>query len=84
MQDGLPTEREAKLRGIDSTHANVFRTRLGADPAVDDKPKQILPEEEVSSYWAKDGRHSPPRLAFLADMVKELERMGVVRQNTNS
>jgi hypothetical protein len=44
MQNGLPAEKETKLRGIDSTHANVFRTRLGADPVVDDKPVQILSE----------------------------------------
>jgi hypothetical protein len=72
MQDGLPAEKEAKLRGIDSTHASVFRTRLGADPAVDDKPVQILPEEEVSPQRAKVRLHSPPQLAFLADKVKEL------------
>jgi hypothetical protein len=40
MQNGLPAEKEAELRRIVSTHANVFRTRLGADPAVDDKPVQ--------------------------------------------
>jgi hypothetical protein len=53
MQNGLPAEKEAELRRIVSTHANVFRTRLGADPAVDDKPVQILPEEEVPPYRAK-------------------------------
>jgi hypothetical protein len=40
MQNGLPAENEAELRRIGSTHANVFRIRLGADPAVDDKPVQ--------------------------------------------
>jgi hypothetical protein len=40
MQNGLPAEKEAGLRRIGSKHANVFRTRLGADPAVDDKPVQ--------------------------------------------
>jgi hypothetical protein len=84
MQNGLPAEREAELRRIVSTHANVFRTRLGADPAVDDNPVQMLPEEEVPPYWAKDGRHSPPQQTFLASRVEELERMGVVGQNTNS
>jgi hypothetical protein len=38
MQNGLPVEKEAELRRIVSKHADVFRTRLGADPAVDDKP----------------------------------------------
>jgi hypothetical protein len=38
----------------------------------------------VSPHRAKDGRHSPPQLAFLADKVKELERLGVIEQNTNS
>jgi hypothetical protein len=32
MQNGLPAEKEAELRRIVSTHADVFRTRLGADP----------------------------------------------------
>jgi hypothetical protein len=40
MQNGLPAEKEAELRRIVSKHADVFRTRLGADPAVDDKPVQ--------------------------------------------
>jgi hypothetical protein len=40
MQNGLPAEKEAELRRIGSKHADVFRTRLGADPAVDDKPVQ--------------------------------------------
>jgi hypothetical protein len=40
MQNGLPAEKETELRRIVSTHANVFWTRLGADPAVDDKPVQ--------------------------------------------
>jgi hypothetical protein len=40
MQNGLPAEKEAERRRIVSTHANVFRTRLGADPAVDNKPVQ--------------------------------------------
>jgi hypothetical protein len=84
MQNGLPTEKEAELRRIVSTHANVFRTRLGADPAVDDKPVQILPEEEVPPHLAKVRRCRPPQLAFLANKVKELERLGVVEQNTNS
>jgi hypothetical protein len=83
MQNRLPAEKEAELRGYVSTHANVFRTRLGADPAVDDKPVQMLPEEEVSPQRAKVRRHSPPQLAFLADKVKELERLGVVEQNTS-
>jgi hypothetical protein len=61
----------------------VFRTRLGADPAVDDKPAQILPEEEVPPHRVKVRRCRPPQLAFLADKGKELERLGVVRQNTS-
>jgi hypothetical protein len=40
MQNGLPAEKEAELRRIVSKTANVFWTRLGADPAVDDKPVQ--------------------------------------------
>jgi hypothetical protein len=51
---------------------------------VDDKLVQILPEEEVSPQRAKVRLNSPPQLAFLADKVKELERLGVVEQNTNS
>jgi hypothetical protein len=77
MQNGLPAEKEAERRRIVSTHANLFRTRLGADPAVDDKPMQILPEEEVPPHRAKHGRHSPPQLAFLADKVKQVERPGL-------
>jgi hypothetical protein len=84
MQDGLPAEKEAELRRIVSKHADVFRTRLGADPAVDDKPVQILPEEEVPPHRAKVRRCRPPQLAFLAGKVKELEWPGVVGQNTNS
>jgi hypothetical protein len=83
MQNGLPAEKEAQLRRIVSTHADVFRTRLGADPAVDDKPVQILPEEEVPPYRAKVRRCRPPQLAFLANKVKEVERLGLVEQNTN-
>ena len=84
MQNGLPAEKEAELRRIGSKHADVFRTRLGADPAVDDKPVQILPVEEASPYRGKVRRCRPPQLTFLASRVEELERMGVVRQNTNS
>jgi hypothetical protein len=84
MQNGLPTEKEAELRRIVSMHANVFRTRLAADPAVDDKPVQILPEEEVPPHRAKVRRCRPLQLAFLASRVEELERPGVVSQNTNS
>jgi hypothetical protein len=40
MHNGLLAEKEAELRRIVSMHADVFRTRLGADPAVDDKPVQ--------------------------------------------
>jgi hypothetical protein len=40
MQNGLPPEKEAELRRIVSKTADVFWTRLGADPAVDDKPVQ--------------------------------------------
>jgi hypothetical protein len=84
MQNGLPAEKKAELRRIGSKHADVFRTRLGGDPAVDDKPVQILPEEEVSSHRVKVRRCRPPQLTFLADRVKEVERPGVVGQNTNS
>jgi hypothetical protein len=84
MQNRLPAKKEADLRRIVSKHANVFRTRLGADPAVDDKPVQILPEEEVSPHRAKVRRCRPPQQTFLASRVEELERMGVVGQNTNS
>jgi hypothetical protein len=84
MQNGLPAEKEVGLRRIVSTHANVFWTRLGADPAVDDKPVRILPEEEVPSHRTKERRCRPPQLAFLADKVKELEWLEVVEQNTNS
>jgi hypothetical protein len=73
MQNGLPAEREAELRRIGSKHADVFRTRLGTDPAVYDKPVQILPEEEVPPHRAKVRRCRPPQLAFLADRVRELE-----------
>jgi hypothetical protein len=84
MQNGLPAEKEAELRRIVSKTTNVFRTRLGVDPAVDDKPEQMLLEEGVPPYRAKVRRCRPPQLAFLADKVKELERLGVVEQNTNS
>jgi hypothetical protein len=50
MQNGLPAEKEAELRRIGSKHANVFRTRLGADPAVDDKPTQTNTEEGGPPY----------------------------------
>jgi hypothetical protein len=65
-------------------HANVFWTRLGADPAADDKPVHTLPEEEVPPHRAKVRRCRPLQLAFLASRVEELERPGVVSQNTNS
>jgi hypothetical protein len=84
MQNGLPAKKEAELRRIGSKHANVFRTRLGADPAVDDKPVQILPDEEVPPHRAKVRRCRPLQLAFLADRVRAHERLGVVEQNTNS
>jgi hypothetical protein len=84
MQNGLPVEKEAELRRIVSKHANVFRTRLAADPAVDDKPVQILPEEGVPPHRAKVRRCRPPQQTFLASRVEELEMMGVVGQNTNS
>jgi hypothetical protein len=84
MQNGLPAEKEAELRRIGFKHANVFRTRLGADPAVDDKPVQVLPEEEVPPHRAKVRRCRPPQLTFLAEKVKVLERLGLVEQNTNS
>jgi hypothetical protein len=51
---------------------------------VDDKPVQILPEEEVPPHRVKVRRCRPPQLAFLADKGKELEWLGVVEQNTNS
>jgi hypothetical protein len=38
----------------------------------------------VSQYCAKVRRCRPSQLAFLADMVKELGRLEVVEQNTNS
>jgi hypothetical protein len=53
MQNGRPAEKETELRGIVSKHADVFRTRLGADSAVDDKPVQILPEKGVPPHRAK-------------------------------
>jgi hypothetical protein len=84
MQDGLPAEKEAELKRIVSKTANVFRTRLGADPAVDDKPVQILPEEEVPPHRAKVRRCRPLQLALLAGKVKELERLGLFEQNMNS
>jgi hypothetical protein len=71
MQNRLPTKKEADLRRIVSKHANVFRTRLGADPVVGDKPVQILPEEAVPPYHAKVRRCRQSQLAFLADRVKE-------------
>jgi hypothetical protein len=75
MQNGLPAEKEAELRRIVSTHANVFWARLGTDPAVDDKPVQMLPEEEMPPHRAKVRRCHPPQLVFLADKEKELERL---------
>jgi hypothetical protein len=83
MQNGLPAEKETELRRIVSTHANVFWTTLGADPAVDDKPVQILPEDEVPPHRAKVRRCRPLQLAFLASRGEELERLGVLRQNTS-
>jgi hypothetical protein len=62
MQNGLPAEKETEPRRIVSKHADRSRTRLAADPAVDDKPVQILPEEEVPSYWAKMRRCRPLQL----------------------
>jgi hypothetical protein len=84
MQNRLPANKEAELRRIVSKYANVFWTRLGADPAVDGEPVQILPEEEVPPHRAKVRRCRPLQLAFLASRVEELERLGVVEQNTNS
>jgi hypothetical protein len=84
MQNGLPTEKEAERRMIVSMHADVFRTRLGADPAVDNKSVQILPEEEVPPHRAKVRRCRPLQLALLAGKVKELERLGLFEQNMNS
>jgi hypothetical protein len=84
MQNGLPAEKEAQLRRIVSTHADVFRTRLGADPAVDDKPTQTNTEEGGPPYRPMVRRCRPPQLAFLADRVRAHERLGVVEQNTNS
>jgi hypothetical protein len=84
IQNGLPAEKEAELRSYVSKHADVFRTRLGANPAVDDKPVQMLPVEGVPPHRAKVRRCSPPQLAFLADRVKELKVLRLFEQNMNS
>jgi hypothetical protein len=84
MQNGLPAEKEAELRMIVSKTADVFRTRLGADPAVDDKPTQTNTEEGGPPYRPMVRRCRPLQLGFLANKVKEVERLGVVEQNTNS
>jgi hypothetical protein len=73
MQNGRPAEKESELKGYVSKHADVFRTRLGADSAVDDKPVQILPEEGVPPHRAKVRRCRPLQLTFLANKVRELE-----------
>jgi hypothetical protein len=69
MQNRLPAEKEAELRRIVSKTASVFWTRLGADPAMDDKPVHTLWEEGVPPYRAKVRRCRPPQLALLADKV---------------
>jgi hypothetical protein len=84
MQNRLPAEKEAELRRIVSKTASVFWTRLGADPAMDDKPVHTLWEEGVPPYRAKVRRCRPLQLAFLAGKVKELGSLGLVEQNTNS
>ena len=84
VAQGLPRELHDELRSLLQEFADVFRTKLGADPPVSVPPMRIVLKDGARPVRVRLRRYSPPQAAFLRKKTDELLALGLVRRNNSS
>jgi hypothetical protein len=82
--NGLPVEFRSAFRELVHEYADIFRTRLGADPPANVPPMKIKLRPDACPIRVKVRRYSPPQAQFLRSKVDELLRLGLVKANNSS
>ena len=84
---GLPANLHNRLKQMLEEYRDVFRTRLGQDPAASLPPMIIRMQNNARPVRVRARRYSPQQATFLESKVSELERLGInflVRFNNSS
>ena len=84
VDNGMSPNCTPKLRHILDNYEKVFRLKLGTDPPVDVEPMHIRLDTQARPIRVKVRRYTPCQAEFMKVKVAELERLGLVRRNTES
>ncbi|CEO95672.1 hypothetical protein PBRA_009680 [Plasmodiophora brassicae] len=84
MEQGLPRKWRRRLRRLAFKRWNVWRTKLGPDPAAKVTPCRTRLRQGARPYRCKARRYSKEQSEFLEQFVSLLKKYGLVYENYNS
>lgn len=84
IKNGLPADLHQDLKNLLTDYSDIFRTRMGAYPAVKVPPMLIKLQPDAKPVRVKLRRYSPPQAEFLRNKTDELLRLGLVVKNNRS
>ena len=73
-----------RLKKLLDKYVDIFRVKLGSDPAVKVDPMRIQLRENTVPTRVKPRRYSQDQLQFLDRKIKELEQLGLIYKNSGS
>lgn len=80
----LPNHERSKLATLVNEYRDIFRVRLGCDPAVDVEPMNIELEGSERPVKVRQRTYSPEQLEFMIRKVQELIDAGFNARNNRS
>ena len=84
LDNRLPVKLAPRLRQLLQDHQDIFRIKLGSDPPVKVPPMSIRLISGASPVSVKVRRYSEAQQDFLRKKIHELEKLGLVKRNTQS
>ena len=82
--EGMSDESWEQLRNMLNEYRDIFRIKLGRDPAAKVEPMQLNLKPNSKPIIAKARRYSTPQRVFISTFTTKLEEYGYIKQNKNA
>ena len=82
--EGISEDGLEELRNMPNDYRDIFRIRLGRDPAANVEPMQLTLKPNSKPIIAKPRRYRAPQRAFISTFTTKLEEYRYIKQKTNA